>query len=291
MAAAIAAAAIPAPATVSLGSPICENGFLKRHVPVVCDLVTNLHTRPYPWVLASLIVAYVTRQGEDCFGAEMWLRHYGADIVEPEPPLCPYAFYRFWFGRDIFEPDKQVCETHLPPVLRPRVITHIPTQISYHFSLNILGRLMENPLEGESSRYTYNDSEILVRHGKTKAGAACWLLMRKDVVARNEPWTAQIRVITVAGYEVPSALDVATIVETRRKCTGEHHLGDATGVENRPTYSRCRETGEVYGAAIQATVGGHAPLAVGGAGLLGGLRIDHGRDISNRIGVVALRQV
>ena len=229
--------------------PSLSNGLiLRQHESVVVDeIVANTSLIK---VLAIIVAGYITSdKNYDCFGAQKWMRYFDANVVDPEPALDPYLFYRFWYGPDPIDPTKQVYETHFPPVLRPRVITQGDT--SYHYSLNTLGQLIQHPREGHPSRYFSDTTNALRQHGQTHAGPACWIVMRKEVVARNQLYLEQIQTIkdlnitNGIGYEEESfAIDLATVVSAHYVVTGERYLGDPIGVEKRWTYGLVKETYE-----------------------------------------------
>ena len=237
--------------------PLRNSLVLKRHEHLVTAQI--LGTGHFPRVLAELIASYVT-SNVDCFGAQEWQRYFGTNIVEPEPELNPDEFYNFWHGPDPIDPTKQVCETHLPPVLRPRLVTDNDT--AYQYSLYALSELIEKPQEGHPSSYDF-DTRVFSQNGRTHAGPSCWVVMRKDVLSRNQPYPQQIEIIrnlnirTGAGYEEESsAIDLATVVSAHHVMTGERYLGDDTGMENRWTYARGKETITVNEDVHQIQVGG-----------------------------------
>lgn len=324
-------------AVSSTKAPEPSDLYFKSHKPLVVELIgEHMNARSSLYVskdVATKVAEYLIGE-RDIFGRDAWLRHWECDVVDPEHSLVvalvgehmnshltsdvsksvaelvaeyvvgrqeldPFEYTRFWFGPDPKKPGKQVYDTHIPPVLRPQAITHIPTETSYHYSLNILGKLIQAPKEGHPSRYYNYDTAALRQNGKTKAGPACWLTMRKDdVFARNKPYIQgqqAIRAIntrTGVRYEKePSALDLATGVSAHQVVTGERCLGDITGTERRWTYSLSGDTVSIEDRICRVVVGGNAPLAVGGGAPA---RL----DVSNRrydyahvgIGIAGLRK-
>lgn len=239
--------------------------------------------------VARLVADYAVPK-IDHFGKEEWMRYYGVD-VGPEPEL-PDEFYEWWLSPDAIEPGKLNCETHLAPVLRPRWITETDAEGKKTlscYSLRTLGRLVQHPQEGPPSQYMF-DSQALEQHGNIKAGPARWLVMRKDVFARDQSCDQQkecIQKLNTAGAdydEMPSALDLATIVfATHVRTGGDRHLGDSTGKEGRWTFSRCKERIQFNENSYPLVVGGFAP---------GGLLVlrCYGDYVSEYYGVAALRK-
>jgi hypothetical protein len=232
--------------------------------------------------MAGLVAGYAVDK-IDRFGAEEWMRYYRVD-VGPEPEL-PDEFYEWWLSPDVIEPDKLNCDTHLPPVLRPQYVRKAALNIP--LTLDTLGYLAQHPKEGLPSQYAF-DSGALQQHGNTKAGPARWLVMRKDVFARNQSYDGQKECIqklnaTGANYdEMPSGLDLATILFVTHVHTGgDRHFGDITGKEGCWTYSRCRERVQFRESSYPLVVGGFAP---------GGLCVASDLYDQGRYGVAALRK-
>src|ERR1700722_7697113 len=119
--------------------------YFKRHKLLVAALIgESMHGCASSQVsqdIALMVAGYVVGE-RDCFGAEAWMKHWECDIVEPEKALDPFKYYRFWFSPDPKIPGKQVCDTHIPPVLKPRIVMHIPTGIAYAYNLEALGQLI-----------------------------------------------------------------------------------------------------------------------------------------------------
>lgn len=92
-------------------------------------------------------------------------------------------------------------------------------------------------------------TNVDAQHGRTQAGPSCWMVMRKDVLARGQSYPQQMQAIedlnirTGAGYEEQSfAIDLTTVVSAHYVVTGERYLGDKTGMEHCSTYGRVAET-------------------------------------------------
>lgn len=231
--------------------------------------------------VAELVASYAIKI--ERFGKEEWMRYYGVD-VGPVNDL-PEEFYQWWLSPDVIEQDKRNCDTHLPPVLRPQYVRKAALNIPLTF--DTLGYLAQHPKEGPPSRYAF-DSEALQQHGNTKAEPTRWLVMRKDVLGRDQFYAQQKRYIqelntTGANYdEMPSALDLVTLVfATHVRTGGDRHLGDDTGAEGRWTFSHCKEHVQHHGRLYPSIVGGFTP---------GGLDVDHTYNGTDQIGVAALRK-
>ncbi len=248
------------------------------------------------------IVANYTIHG-DAFTSSDWKRVFRTQTEELE---LDDEFYEFWFSPDAEDPTQLNCDTHFLPILRPETATEVIPPARRHrfaqyidrteYSLETLGRLVEDPQEGHPSRFAY-DSGALSQNGKTKAGPPCYLVARKELFARGlspdaqREYMKELNARTHAGYEVlPSSLDLATVALVHHAVTGERYLGDATGMENRWTESRSEDTVKNGKNTYPVTVGSHTPL-VGGPGLSGGLFFTH-YDGSGyvSIGVVGLRK-
>jgi hypothetical protein len=265
--------AAPGPQDVAL-TP--ENGKIAKLLKL--EEITGL-----PSDVARLVASYVL---PNPFGAEAWKRYYGVDVgLEPE---LPSEFYEWWISPDVIKPHKLNCDTHLPPVLRPQYVRK--AALNTPLTLNTLEYLAQHPKEGPQSRYiSDSDSEALQQHGDTRAGSACWLVMRKGVFARNQSYVQQKECIQKlntngAGYDkMPSALDLATIVFATYVLTGgDRYLGDCTGKESWKTFSRCKESIQSGKDSYSLVVGRFAP---------GGLDVaDDNSYVHVRSGVAALRK-
>ena len=240
-----------------------EGLFFKQHKPFVIDLVLNAAATLNKDV-CTIVADYVI--SEDCFGAEKWRRYFGVDVVDPEPAIDPNQFYRFWFGPDPIDPNKKFCETHFPPVLRPRFVTHIDTETSYYYNLITLGQLIQHPQEGYFSRYELD----LHQFARTITGPSCWIVMRKDLLANGEYYSTQVNAIkhfnvkSKFGYEEEtSAIDVSTALSAHYVATGEFHV---THLEDHPNHfmslAQVKESDE-YGYRFRVAGSSRCPWAEG----------------------------
>lgn len=198
-------------------------------------------------VLATVIADYITSH-EDCFGAEQWREYFGVDVVDKNLGLNPYEFYSFWFESDPIDPTKQICDTHLRPIFRPRITKYIRGQIPDPYSLRSLGQMIQRPRKGHPARYVYHNARAFNEHGLTKVKSSCWVVMRREVLAKGKSYSEQEQAIADlnkkpnVGYEkFSSVIDIATALCVNHCMTGERLLGDNTGVEKIWTCSQAKE--------------------------------------------------
>lgn len=165
---------------------------------------------------AGIVVSYLLSK-ENPFGAPEWKKYFGVEIADP--PKLHRGFYTWWFGRDPLDPTKQRCETHLPPVLRPKGM-----------SLIKLAELVKKPLEGNRTQLNIRIRTV-IEIEKIEAGPACFIVLRRGLLERNQYYKAQVAAIktlnarTGVGYEPESSvIDLATAVFARYACTGQQWL-------------------------------------------------------------------
>jgi hypothetical protein len=228
---------------------------------------------------ATSIVLEFLASNDSPFGRAEWIKK-GFD-PGPEPEWSK-ELTDFWYGPDPIDPTKPVCETHLPPVFQPRFLTNSQKTEVLPISLKTY-RKIGLPFRFAEDGFRQNQNH--------KAGPGCWLVMRKGVVeeTRNKPVLEQVEVMkalnakTGAGYEeLPSVIDLASVVFARYVFKGERNLGDDTGAEKRWTFSCCAETAKFDNFKYHLLFGGFAP---------GGVRVGYGYDyFRDRIGVAALRK-
>jgi len=223
--------------------------------------------------VANLVTDYLAPTR---FGAAEWLHWFGLNVGF-EPKL-PRELTLFWNQPDPMDPTQLISATHLPPVLCPQFIEGQP------YNLRLLGQIVQSPRNGgRASNYRYL-TPALKQYQDTPAGPACWLVMKKDVGARNQPYARQIAWIQSlpGSYEATtSALHLATVVFTRHVSTGKRYLGDYNGQEGRWTYGLCQELMHFSLYNSNLLVGGFAP---------DGLVVTHGFGDRSCYGVVALRK-
>jgi hypothetical protein len=151
------------------------------------------------------------------FGRAEWIKY--GDIDPGPEPEYPQDLYDFWNGPDPVDPTQSVYETHTSPIFRSNRIS--------------FGKL------GFESAEWYRS--IFEQFTKLVADFPSWVVMRKGVLATDQTPDERKEFIKIlncksgAGYEeVPSVLDLATIIFAQRAYTGERLLKDAS--------SSCRET-------------------------------------------------
>ena len=189
------------------------------------------------------------------FGATEWRKHFGD--VGLEPPL-PKDIQQILSSPCPFWPGRKVHETHLL-VLVPQTVNGQP------LTLKLLGELVQKPLEGPATKYSYFH---LVQHTDTAAPPSHWVLMSRDVIegSRNESYSAQqalLRDKTQGSYEVPRILDTTVCILMEHVRTGKRLYSDSP-----VTLTRCQEK---FSADWQLVVGAFAPGGLffgncGGAG-------------------------
>lgn len=194
-------------------------------------LLPHIHRDLIPIILSYMV---------EVFGSKEWQKIFGVD-VGPVPEL-PNSFFKFWYGPDPIYKDKEVWETHLPPVFRPKNVTYNGKKQPYN--LRLLSKIANKAKGGNQSRCS--DSLPYNQHKKNKAGPACFIVMRNDdVLGRGLSYDDQIKMISNlnAEYELsPTMLDLATVVMLHHATTGERYLGDSSGKEGCWTYSHCIES-------------------------------------------------
>jgi hypothetical protein len=170
-------------------------------------------------------------------GAAEWKMRFGDVGIEPPLPAnieqilnapCP-----IW-------PDKKVMETHL--------LTLIPQTVNTrHLTLKTLEQLVQNPLQGNPTAFSYVESG---RYQDPPASASHWALVTKDVLpdSRCKSYEQQQCLIqSIPGYEVPKVLDMAIVLFMEYVRNGYRLYSD-----NPQTYTRCQER---HSAGYQVSIG------------------------------------
>jgi hypothetical protein len=173
------------------------------------------------------------------FGVSEWKKYIGD--VGTEPPLpadieqilsanCP-----FWKG-------KKVHETHLL-VLIPQTVNGKP------LNLKLLGELVEKPLQGHATKYSYFN---LGEYTDPSAPKSHWALLTHDVIVGSRDKSYHVEQLSLikakAPYEVPTSLDASVCIFMEHIRTGAKHYSD-----NPMTFTRCQEK---FDAKWQLNVGG-----------------------------------
>jgi hypothetical protein len=237
---------------------------LRNPVPDPIDaLLAPYH---FPLELSGIVNEYVMRRPE-CFGGAEWRKYLGVDVGNP---VLPDEFVSWWSRSDAVDilderPNpRSNYETHLDPIWRPQFINE-----ARPYDLETLTRLAAAPRNGGHPMTIEQGAEAFTQHARTPAGPGCWLVFRRDVVARNQTYEEQkgymdrLNGATGAGYERDNALlDLATVVAVRHVYKGERHLGDSTGMEGRVTYARSRDLVLFDDRSYPSAIGGFAPSRV-----------------------------
>jgi hypothetical protein len=172
------------------------------------------------------------------FGPEEWSRYFGE--VESAPPL-PAHIVDTLNSACPFWPGKAVKDTHLL-VLIPATVAGKP------FSLDLLEELVQCPDGGGyPTRYRYYCDSVRRALGTRSPAKSYWVLMTREVLSgsRNATYTAQQALIverageTGLSYELPSALEAATVVLSHYV-----HSGERLYTDDPWTYTQCQELQE-----------------------------------------------
>lgn len=161
------------------------------------------------------------------FGKSMWEKHFG-DVGEV--PALPDRIYEilqapcpYWQGR-------KVAETHFL-VLVPKTVN------GKEYSINLLGELVRNPLEGFSTGYDRYWPQAKKLLGKQGLKRSYWALVTRGVIPQSmkRKFTEQLQ-LKKESYRVCSAIDLCTAILMNHVRTGERLFG-----KNPTTYSVCKE--------------------------------------------------
>ncbi|HEV7737476.1 MAG TPA: hypothetical protein VGO47_08925, partial [Chlamydiales bacterium] len=153
-------------------------------------------------------------------------------------------------------------ETHLDPVFRPQFIRDMSSGENLDYNLKTLAKYAGKPRRGLPMTIP-QDNLVFKQHADTLAGPGCWLVRRKDIVARNlayhkeKEFLLHLNQETGARYELENPLlDLATDAAVRHVFKGERHFGDFTGIEECWTFARSRDRVHFGNESYPATLGG-----------------------------------
>jgi hypothetical protein len=207
-----AAAAGPAGRVLGQFGDWIGPGPVAEQISAVSDLI-----RP----VAGIVEDYITGGGRiRAFARNFWQQR-GIDVGEVRP-INP-EFYEYWHGPDPIDPTRRVCDTH-----------HWPVWIPEGLSLATVERA--------GLRFDPNDNKALRQHRNTPTPGGYYAVMRKEVLGMDLPEAEQIQQLNRAGYPgLAQAVDVAAVIFAINQYDGSRWLGDATGAENRRTFTRCVE--------------------------------------------------
>jgi len=250
-------------------------------------------SKQFPKALSDIINEYVMKR-PNCFGGAEF-RHF-LGVYVGNPVLSYNAFVPWWDDFDALDVLEKVdkprrnWQTHLDPIFRPQSIRDICLGKDQVYNLETLARYVAHPLNGHPMTIC-QDSEAFTQHARTLAGPGCWLVRRKDIVARNQTYKsgrefiARLNRETRAGYELENTLlDLATDAAVRYVFKGERHFGDSTGIEGRWTFVRSGDLTSIGNNSFSSALGGFSPFS--------GFRVHCYADYAaiDFLGVVALRQ-
>ena len=131
------------------------------------------------------------------------------------------------------------------------------------FSLNLLGELVRRPSSGgHPTGYQLYSSIVQEAFGTQSPARSYWVLMTRDVLSgsRNATYTDQQALVTACAgetglsYELPNALEAATVILSYYVCSGERLYSDVPW-----TYTRCQELVDDQSPVI---VGGFTPEGI-----------------------------
>lgn len=183
------------------------------------------------------------------FGPEKWSTYFGD--VGQAPPL-PKDIYEILKSPCPFWEGKRVEETHM--------LVLIPATINgENVTLNTLEELIQNPKQGNKTKFYLNDNLIKDEHGDKLIEQSYWILMTRDIIrgSRGESYPKQQkRVSLYEHYLIPQIREAAICVLMEYVTSGKY-LYDFEHL----TYTRCEEK-----------VMNQYPIFVGGFGS-GGLRV------------------
>ena len=213
------------------------------------------HLIGIPTAVAHIVASCLANALDPPFGAAEWLKYYRV-IVEPSD--LPDEYYTWAFSKDVTKKDKLNHETHSPPVLLPRGITEIDKEgneiQSRHYTIRTMNELVQHPKLGPQLKiFKGGPSGCL----NLKAKDSCWLVMTREVFARNQSSETQMnamkifkadqiaymktRNVTMDGYDVmPKVLDLITVVFAMYVSKGECLLSMGSPGKSS-TASRCVE--------------------------------------------------
>jgi hypothetical protein len=184
------------------------------------------------------------------FGAKAWGQYFGE--VDAAPPL-PSDIDQILNSRCPFWPEAVIKDTHLL-VLIPSKVAGRP------FTLNLLEELIKSPKGlGNPAEFRYYHDGVQRVLGDQSPKTSYWALMTRDVLegSRDKEYPEQKALVAARAretgfpYELPGALEAATVILSHYVRGGEHLYTDVPW-----TWTRCQE--------LVARVGRNYPVAVGG---------------------------
>ncbi|MBS0615896.1 MAG: hypothetical protein JSR58_05025 [Verrucomicrobia bacterium] len=218
-------------------------------------------------VLKIMWQNHITDLEKVVFGKEAWNTHFG-DVGEVDP--IPEALVKALEEPCPFIAGKKVKETH--------IACWIPTHVNgTSLTLNTLGKLVQNPLQGHTSKYNYFWAQAKRDHGNKPIEKGHWILLTKTVLegSRTTPNKQKKQLVEgYPGYEMPTVLSTAIALFMHHARTGERLYNDDPG-----TYTLCQEKSNGWSFVV-------------GSFVAGGLTVNFGLDFEcyAHIGVGGLRK-
>jgi hypothetical protein len=172
------------------------------------------------------------------FGADEWKRYFG-DVGSA--PALPSNIDAILGSPCPLWPERKVGDTHLL-VLIPATVDGAP------FTLNLLEELTRRLKNGgHAAQYGYYDEATKTQLGEKSPDCSYWLLITREVLegSRAQGYRAQRALVasyakkTGLPYEIPDALEAATVILTYHTCTGEWLWED--NPDNPRAYTCCQE--------------------------------------------------
>ena len=218
------------------------------HQPVTSELKSNsIISKP---VISNTKDSYSSIPSI-AFGKADWEKYFGE--IGLEPPL-PANIEKILNERCSFWPNKKVKETHLL-VLIPNTVNGKP------FTMNYLGKLIQNPKSGHATKYEYYCDYVRKALGD-KSYPSHWVLMTRDIIpgSRSKGSSKCRHMIanhsnkTGLPYELPNLLEATASILMHYVKKGERLYG-----YNPWTYTFCQDVDKYNGLLV---VGGFTPVGL-----------------------------
>ncbi|HSX03751.1 MAG TPA: hypothetical protein VLG76_03380 [Rhabdochlamydiaceae bacterium] len=136
-------------------------------------------------------------------------------------------------------------------------------------TMNILEKLVQNPLKGHPTKFEWVTCEISQEQRNASMGEEGWDLVPKTVCkgTRNIPFDRQVEIVRAKGYEIPYGPDVILTTLVWHVLTGEYPFG-------REPFTYTRTTSLTANGTWRWVVGGFGPSGLRVIGN-GGFDFDH----------------
>jgi len=227
-----------------------------EHLPVSADRSTALVCP-----LWSRVVPILPDPSLKVFGKEAWKDYLGFEIEGGGPPLPRVAYRSTRINRR-----RLAGENEAPPctaILMPKELT-----------LNKLRELMENPTNGNSTKFVYIWQNIVDELGDEPVEESYWFVITNDVIegSRSISYAKQKALV---GQKTKFECELPTLLEAIACCV-MHYVSSKNHLFGRDlwTYTCCQEQID------------DIPLTVG-AFALGGFHVNHSRFDFGHYGAAA----